>query len=470
MKKILLSLLLLSTSLFAESLISTAKDQSDLSLTVYNNGRAVVSEKRKVELPQGISTLRYSDIAQTVMANTIVVENLKGATILEQNYEYDLISSEKLIEKYVGKDVMIVRDNEYTGKSEKVKARILSANNGDIVLEIDGKIVLNGFRNSNMELDKMPKDLYATPTMNWLIYNPKSGKKNIAVNYLAQNIKWSADYVLNLASDSKSATLTGWVTMNNNSGTAYKDAKLKLVAGNVNVVQSSQRNRNVKRKAMASEEMSFSVATPVQQKSFFEYHLYTFPRKITVNNNQQKQLSLLNAENIKTNKKYRVTTNSSRYSMINNEKSKLIVDVNISFKTGKENNLDLPIPAGAIRLYQKDDDGGAIFIGGDQVNHTPINEEISLRIGEAFDIVATYKQTKFEKISKKKLSSTNEVELKNHKKEDIVVEVLVPTYGLWKLKNSPKYRKLNANLIAFDVKVPASGKATLNYTIVNENY
>ncbi len=443
----------------ATEVTSTAENQKSLNLTVYNSNRALVSQTRSVDLPAGVSSLRYSDIASQVMPQTVIVESAKGVSILEQNYEYDLISQQKLMDKYVGKEVTIIQENHYTGKSESKTATLL-ANNGEPVFQMDGKILLR--LPGRVVLPELPGNLYSKPTMNWLVNSAKSGSKDLSLSYLTGGIGWSADYVLNLAEDDKSASITGWVTLTNNAGTAFTDATLKLVAGDVNTVQNNGYGGMAPR-AMMKASMEYDAA-PVQEKEFFEYHLYTFPRPITVRENQVKQLSLLTAEGIKAQKKYRVTAGNDYYGS-REGKSDHPVNVEIAFKTGKDNSIDMPIPAGVIRLYKKDSDGSSVFVGEDRVKHTPVNEEISLKTGDAFDIKAESRQLTYETITSRSSKSSYEVEIRNHKKESVTVEVTVPVYGEWKISNAPTYRTLNATLIAFDVPVSADGSAKLNYTI-----
>ncbi len=439
---------------------STDEQQTDLSLTVYNGNRALVSQSRKIPLTKGEVTLRYSDIAAEVMPQTVTVEANKGLFILEQNYEYDLISQQKLLEKYVGKEISIVQENPYTDKQETKTAKLLALN-GEPVFEMDGSIHLG--IPGRMVLPELPENLYAKPTMNWILQNQKEGDVDLSLSYLTNGISWIADYVLNLSDDEKSATLTGWVTLTNNAGTNFNNARLKLVAGDVNQIQPQMDPFAVP--AMSSMDVfGMSEPEPVEEKEFFDYHLYTFPRKVNVRNRQIKQLSLLTAEGVKTVKKYSVTQDNFLYRNQYDEQE-LPVSVTINLKTGKRNKIDMPIPAGIIRLYKKDSDGSAVFVGEDHVKHTPINEKISLKTGDAFDIKVEGRQVNYEEPSEKEHRSSYEVEIRNHKKSAVTVEVLVPLSGVWTISDAPEYRKVTAQQIAFDVKVPASGETKLNYTV-----
>ncbi len=462
MKKITAALFAIATMAGAtEVFMSTAEHQSSLNLTVYNSNRALVSQTRKVDLPEGTSPLRFSDVAANVMAQTVIIDAGEDVSVLEQNYEFDLISNQKILEKYVGREVQIVRENQYTGDSETVTATLLAAN-GTPTLSIDGQIYL-GYP-GQIILPELPENLYAKPTMNWTMYaDDDVQQEDLTVSYLTTGIQWNADYVLNLADDEESASLTGWVTLTNNAGVDFNDANLKLVAGDVNTVQENTPAYVYNR--MRSSEASFGGGAPqMQEESFFEYHLYTYPRPVTVRNRQTKQIALLTADEIATTKKYSFAMNRYYYSQ-NNGVTEHDVNVEIEFETGERNDIDMPIPAGVVRLYKKASDGSSVFIGEDRVEHTPVNEEVSLKTGDAFDIVAESRQTNWDRINNRTTESAYEIEIRNHKEEDVTVEVTVPVFGEWEVKDAPEYRTISAGLIAFDVDVPAEGEAKLNYTI-----
>ncbi len=462
MKKITAALFAIATMAGAtEVFMSTAEHQSSLNLTVYNSNRALVSQTREVDLPEGISPLRFSDVAANVMAQTVIIDAGEDVSVLEQNYEFDLISNQKILEKYVGREVQIVRENQYTGDSETVTATLLAAN-GTPTLSIDGQIYL-GYP-GQIILPELPENLYAKPTMNWTMYADDAVKQDLTVSYLTTGIQWNADYVLNLADDEKSASLTGWVTLTNNAGVDFNNANLKLVAGDVNTVQANDISEMMYDSAPMMRSGYGGGAPQMEEESFFEYHLYTYPREVTVRNRQTKQISLLSADEIATSKRYSVEMNRYYYSQSTGV-TENPVNVEIVFETGERNDIDMPIPAGVVRLYKKSSDGSAIFIGEDRVNHTPVNEEVSLKTGEAFDIVCESHQTTFERINNRTTESGYEVEVRNHKEEDITVEVTVPVYAEWEIKNAPEYRTISAGLIAFDVNVPAEGEAKINYTI-----
>jgi hypothetical protein len=461
MKKLVATTLMLTSLLIAET-NSTANDRSSLYLTVYNSNRALVEESRTITLPKGESSLRFGDVSTKIMPQTLLVNSGGAFSLLEQNYEFDLIGRNKLLDKYVGKEISINQYNEYLGKGRTVKATLLS-NNGTPIFKVGEKIHL-GIA-GEIILPELPQNLYATPTINWLVTSPKDQKVPVTVSYLTTGVNWSSDYVMLLSEDDTSATMNGWVTLVNRSGVAYDSAGLKLVAGEVNQVSTGNSYGGRPEVMMKSMSRDMAVSSAPSQKEFFEYHLYSFPRKISVAQNQTKQLKLLAADGIKTEKIYRVNQGYSRYNGASNGKQKRATNVEISFKSEKNGSLNMPLPAGIVRLYKKDSDGGQIFLGENRITHTPVGEEVSLKIGEAFDVVCEKRQTNYEKVNNKKHNSTWEVTLRNHKKEDITVLVEEQISGDWEIESDTEYKKLNATKIQFSVKVPADGEVTLEYLV-----
>ena len=263
--------------------------------------------------------------------------------------------------------------------------------------------------------------------------------------------------------DDTKSDLSGWVSLDNRSGTTYKDAKLKLVAGEVNRAKD-------KMQYMDSEVRSPSFGgsrEQFQEKAFFEYHIYDLERKTTIKDNQTKQVSLLEASDIKTEKEllvYGVKTWYTRQYRDDNPKQP--VNVYIKFKNEKKNNLGMPLPAGIMRLYKEDDEKSLQFIGEDRIEHTPKDEEIRLKIGEAFDVVCERVQTDYKQITTRLYETEWEVTLRNHKEEDVVVGLIEPLYGNWKvIDNTHQYEKKDAFTIRFDVKVPKDKEVKVKYRI-----
>ncbi|MBF0486145.1 MAG: DUF4139 domain-containing protein [Candidatus Omnitrophica bacterium] len=467
----ILLLLVPSIGFTAESLKSTIDDQSSVALTVYNSNMGLVKDVRKLSLPKGEGELRFMDVASGIIPESVHVRSLNAPdklSVLEQNYEYDLISREKLLDKYVGEKVKLLNFNEYQGKQETVEATLVSNNNGQIY-EIGNEIYL-GYPGYGV-LPKLPENLIAKPTLTWLFKNEFPDGQDVEVSYLTNGVTWRADYVLAIDKDDKLGDLSGWVTLDNQSGTTYKDAGLKLVAGKVNVIEHAPMGRAMRFNAELSVAKSADAAQFAEQ-AFFEYHLYDLNRKTTVKDKEKKQVSLLEATGVPLTKEFRVFGQTWWFAQHNNgQKQKQPVEVMMTFKNSEADHLGMPLPLGIVRLYKEDNSGGLQFIGEDNIEHTPKDEDVKLKVGEAFDVVAERNQTAFQQMGRV-YESTWEVTIRNHKKEDIVVNVVEPLSGFsdWEVTTSSfPYKKLNASTLEFEVPVAKDAEAVLTYT-VRANY
>ncbi len=445
-----------------KALESTADDQTAIELTVYNNNLGLVKDTRTIELAQGKGELRFMDVASGINPVTVYVKALdkdKDFNVLEQNYEYDLMSANKLLDKYVGRKIKIIDWNRYQDRKDTVEAELLSNNKGQIY-RIDGEIYLGhpGVR----VLPELPENLIAKPTLTWL-YSGEGGPRSIEVSYLTRNINWNADYVLALNTDDTKADLSGWVTIDNKSGAAYKDARLKLVAGDVHRVD----DRPEQREAMLGAAKARAPQPQFEEKAFFEYHIYDLQRKTSVKDKQTKQLRLLEARGIKTAKELLVYGVKSGFVRKYHPRDpKQPVDVYVKFRNSAENNLGMPLPAGVMRLYKNDDDGGRQFVGEDRIDHTPKDEEVRLKTGEAFDVVAERIQTDYKRITSRLHETEWKITLRNHKDTDVVVGIVEPLFGNWEVIDaSHDYKKEDAFTIRFNVKVPKDGETTVKYRI-----
>jgi hypothetical protein len=463
--------LLISFSLYAtvaqgqSVLKSTLDDQTGVEVTIYNSNLGLVKDTRNVKLPEGTGELRFMDVAQHIMPVTVNVKSVDNPdtfNVLEQNYEYDLISPKKLLDKYVGKKIKIIDWNKFKDRKEVVEATVLS-NNQRTVFKINDEIYLG--HPGYLVLPKLPENLIAKPTLTWLYENRSKKPQKLEVSYLTNNINWSADYVVLINKDDTKADISGWVTLDNKSGAMYRQAKLKLVAGEVHLAQ-PPRPRHVRlEKAMI---LGRAVPKPAfEEKAFFEYHIYDLQRQTTIKQNQTKQISLLEAHDAKIKKELLVYGSKSyfvRQYRPKNPKQK--VDVYVKFKNSKENNLGMPLPAGIMRLYKKDSGGSQQFIGEDRINHTPKGEEVKLKIGEAFDVVAERKQTDYKRISTQMYESEWEIKIRNHKAKKVSVGIIEPLFGSWSvIKKSHDYKKEDAFTIRFDVQVPKDGEVTVKYRV-----
>jgi hypothetical protein len=446
---------------------TTLDDQAELAVTVYNSDLALVRDVRNLQLARGTSDLHFMDIAATVNPATVHFRSLSEPSrvrVLEQNYEYDLLEPEKLLRKYVGRDVTLVRTlrDLNTTREEEVKAHLLSYNNAP-VWQIGGEIV-TGMQADHIRFPELPGNLYSRPTLIWTLENSGGSRHRVEASYLAGKLSWNADYVLTVARDDKTADVDGWVTVTNGSGTSFNNARLQLVAGDLNRVR-----QVVGRMELDAMRKSVSAAAPeMSQEAFSDYHLYTLARKTTINNNETKQVSMLGATAFPVQKRYVVEGHDFYYHNAQHPGAPIkdVVQVYYQFKNEEKAGLGMPLPAGNVRVYQSDSAGGVQFVGEDRIDHTPKDEAINLKIGNAFDVVCERKQTDFQKIGGSTYEVEYEVTLRNHKAVPVSVEVNEPIGGTWRmLQSSHEWTKTSAWAAQFAVPVSADGAAVLKYRV-----
>jgi len=447
---------------------TTLDDQVDLAVTVYNSNIALIRDVRQLTLPVGVFDLRFMDIAASVNPVTVHFRSLTDSSrlgVLEQNYEYDLLDPQKLLLKYVGREVTLVRTRQENGttKTDEVKATLLAYNNGP-VWRIGNEIV-TGMHADHIRFPELPENLYSRPTLLWMLENRGAQRQRVEASYLAGQMSWSSDYVLTVGRDDKVADLDGWVTLINNSGTAFKNARLQLVAGDLHRLQ--QRYEADAR--LAKRALEQAAASPqFAREAFSEYHLYSLGRRTTIFDKETKQISLLTSSEVPVRKVYVVEGQQFYYRNYQHPGSPLkdLVKVYFKFRNDEKSGLGMPMPAGAVRVYQADSTGGVQFVGEDRIDHIPKDEELSLHIGNAFDIVAERKQTDFKKLSDRVYEMEFEITLRNHKEVPIVVDVHEPVGGDWELLSSThKGVKADAWALHFKVPVEKDGASTLRYRI-----
>lgn len=404
------------------SATTTLNDQVDLSLTVYNSNLALIRDIRQLTLPSGGSTLKFADVAAAINPATVRFRSLTepvALTVLEQNYEYDLLEPEKLLRKYVGREITIVRDRQEGGatRAEEVKALLLAYNNGP-VWKIGNEIV-TGLRVDQYRFPELPENLFSHPTLVWMLENGGSARHRVEASYLSGGLSWNADYVLTIGRDDKVADLAGWVTLKNQSGTSYRNARLQLIAGEVNRVSGD----TIEREAGIARKMGMVAQAPAMQ---FYYR------------NQQSPGSPIKSD----------------------------VKVYYRFKNDERAGLGIPMPAGVVRVYQADSKGGAQFAGEDRMAHTPKDEALNLHTGNAFDIVCERKQVDFKRLSNSLYEMEFEITLRNHKDSAVTIEANEPIGGDWDmLTASHKWTKTDASAARFEVPVAKDGTAVLRYRI-----
>ncbi len=446
---------------------TTLNDQTDLAVTVYNSNIALVRDTREVSLPSGDFQLRFMDIASTVNPTSVHFRSLadpEKLSVLEQNYEYDLLDANKVLDKYVGREVTIMRAMQKNGSTEweETKATLLANNNGAPVWKI-GNDIVTGMSPGSYRFSSLPDNLYSRPTLVWLLNNTGARRQKIEASYLASNVSWNADYVMTVTRDETNADLDGWVTMVNNSGAAFKNAKLQLVAGELNRVYPQATAMAGMAKAMDMAR----AAPPMQQESFSEYHLYTLNRRTSIFDKETKQLSLLNASRFPVEKHLVVNGNPYYYrNPTPGAATKDTVAVYYKFRNEEKTGLGMPLPAGTVRVYQADSHGGILFIGEDHIDHTPKDEQLNIHIGNAFDVISERKQTDYKKIDNHTYEMEYEITLRNHKETPVTIEVNEPLGGDWEMLNSTFPAKKTAAFAAqFNVPVPKDGTSVLKYRV-----
>jgi hypothetical protein len=450
------------------SLATSLNDQTDLNVTVYNSNIALVRDVRRLELPSGLFRLKFMDIAATVNPATVHFRSLNEPnklSVIEQNYEYDLLEPAKLLHKYVGREVTLIRyfyENN-TQKREEVKATLLADNNGP-VWKI-GNDIVTGIGADSYRFPEVPANLYERPTLVMSLENSGSRKQQVEASYLAGNLSWNADYVLTVTREDKAADLDGWVTLANTSGTAFHNARLQLVAGDVNRLPEAPVNG---RQYVDMATLQAKAAPQFQQENFSEYHLYTLGRRTSVEDKETKQISLLQGSGVPVEKIFMVNGQNYYYRNAQNPGAPLkdAVMVYYKFKNEEKAGLGMPLPAGNVRVYQKDSKGGVLFVGEDRIEHTPKDETVTVHIGNAFDVVAERKQTEYKRIDIHTWEMEFEITLRNHKDSPVTVEVNEPIGGDWEMLSSNyKYTKTAAFAAQFLVPVEKNGTSVLKYRI-----
>ncbi|MES1187439.1 MAG: DUF4139 domain-containing protein [Myxococcales bacterium] len=447
---------------------SDKAQRESVAVTVYNQNFGVVKDTRRLSLAPGLVELSFKDVSANIQPETVQLHALTSGArlqVLEQNYRYDLLSPSKLLEKYVGKRITVYRYDEKTGTEEKKTAELLSVEGG-VTLRIDGEVTTASGGASGQwrfAFPEVPSTLLEKPTLVWLLDSDRV-EQRVELTYLTQNLNWRADYVLKLSADDTKADLNGWVTLDNKSGTSYENAALRLVAGDVNRVQSPG--------VIALSEVALDSAAAQEKPQFheeglFEYHLYTLERPTTLRDKETKQVSLLSAEGVAVVKK--LVLNGQQYfyrgrygQLVSDEK----VGVFVELQNSEKNRLGMPLPKGTVRLYKADSSGALQFVGEDAIDHTPRDEKLQLKVGEAFDVVADRMQKDWSQLGNCVAEGSFEIELRNHKDSDVQVEVNEPAGGDWQLlSQSLPSVKVDAATFRFDVKVPARSSSKISYRI-----
>ncbi|HEX2081564.1 MAG TPA: DUF4139 domain-containing protein [Longimicrobium sp.] len=471
-----------------EPIVSTSADSRGVSLTVYNQGFAIVRERREVPLAAGMNRVRYQDVAQQIEPATVSIQSATvpgGVSVREQNYQYDLIGTQAILEKSVGRTVRFRRLLP-GGGVEVVEGTLLSAPaQGVVVRTSDGRLLLNPA--GEVEVAEMPGGLISRPSLFWLLHASRGGAQTLDVSYLTQGIGWSADYVAVIDSAEAAVDLTGWVTLNNRSGTAYPQAQLQLLAGSVRRVTPMIRRQG----EIALEDVMVAAAgagTPqFAEEAFFEYHLYTLDGRTTLANNETKQMTLLTAADAGVQRQ--LVFDSRRHwgwyaqPGAGYRTEEVRGAIMLQLRNTRSNGMGMPLPAGIVRLYKADARGNLQFLGEDRIQHTPRDEMVRLYLGDAFDVLATRRTVSERRLRLDRQGRevpdegnlcrgcrhawefTQEIVVRNHK--DTPADVLLTEHlgSQWQLvAQSHAHRRTDASTLEFELRVPAGTEVTVTYT------
>jgi len=470
MKIVLIAMFVWGVSTFAAvaegkdgASVAGIRDQTGVAITIYNINLGLVKDQRNISLTKGTSELKFMDVAAQIIPASVSIKSLAdpgSLRILEQNYEYDLLNPQKLLDKYVGKEVKLYSKNPYTEREEVVSATLLS-NNGGPIFRIGDEITFG--HPGRIIFPGVPADLISEPTLVWVIENDIAEARKVEATYLTNGINWRTDYVMTLNATDDKADLAGWVTVDNKSGATYKNASVKLIAGDVHRVREEPEYREQVMRMAKTETMG---APQFKEEAFFEYHIYTLQRPSTIKDNQTKQISLVSADNIPVRKELLLGGAKHYYYSQYGEMKKEKVGVFIEIQNREENNLGLPLPKGIVRVYKRDTEGSLQFTGEDSIDHTPKNEKVKIKLGDAFDLAASRRQTDWKKIASDTYEAGFEISLRNHKKEDVAVKVVEPIPGDWEiLASSHEYRRTSAATAEFNLPVTKDSETKLTYRV-----
>lgn len=444
-----------------------------VAVTVYNQGTALIRDRRTFSFQEGINRLNFTDVAASIDPTSVTFASLtdpEGTNVLEQNYVYDLVDTSALLNRYLDQRIKVTAED-----GTIYEGQLLSGRNGDIILRSDdGQVtVINLSKTRDVQFPNLPEGLITRPTLRWLLQSAQAGEQQVELTYLTYGLSWTADYNILLGSGGQSLDLNGWITLNNTSGASYRDALLKLVAGDVNRLPSPMMREE------AAYDMAVQATAPaggVEQRDIFEYKLYEIQRPVTIGDNETKQVEFVAGAGVPANTFYVYDANPyfyGYYSPISDQyyAQTGITDVGnyVEFTTSEENGLGADLPAGRVRVYQADSDGAAILIGENQIDHTPKGENVQFYLGNAFDLVGERIQTDFRVISSNVIQETYEIRLRN-RKEDQTVEIRVPErlfrWSNWQiLDKSMDFTQLDSSTIEFRAQVPPQGETVIRYTV-----
>jgi len=428
---------------------AAAGEGREVAVTVYNENLGVVKDRRRFSISSGLSELRFADVASLIEPTSVHLRSLGKSSleILWQDYRFDLVSTDKLLERYVDQPIEVA-----TKDDQMKRGTLLSYDPVSLVIqEVGGGLsLLNRAEVRQVGLKEVPKGLITRPTLVWRLRSGAGGEQPLEVSYMTGGMGWHAEYVAVVDDAGSSLDLQGWASVENRSGATFDDAKIKLVAGSIHRAGPERPPQPLFERGMAVD------MAKMEERNFFEYHLYEVPLRATLANNEVKQLGLLQATGIKSTKKYTYDA----------QKDPKQVMVTVEFENEAAAGLGMPLPAGIVRVFQRDKDESLELAGEDRIDHTPKNETVRVSVGGAFDITAERKQTDMKQITPRITETAFSITLKNHKAEAAEVTVVEHAYGDWEIVESTlPAKKKDATTFEFVARCAPEKPFTITYRL-----
>ncbi|MBP5160663.1 MAG: DUF4139 domain-containing protein [Alphaproteobacteria bacterium] len=447
-----------AAALAAETLVPMSA-QTGMNVTIYNEDRALIKDERKVDLTQGVNVLAFQGVSANMMPQTALLKG-QGLTTREQNFNFDLLSKDALLDKSVGQKVLVEYIDPATGKASRESAELVAYNDRKPVLKINDKIETD--YPGRIIFSSVPANLRAQPTLSITTMSDKAGPETVELDYLTTGLSWKADYVAKLNADETKMSLNGFVTLSNRSGTDYKQALLQLVAGDVNMVPEYVERRARAPKAMMA--FADTMSAGMEAEALTDFYIYTLPYKTDVLSNQTKQVALLSAADIAVAKTYELRL--PVHLLDSSEERGMKPNIFVTFVNSQENKLGKPLPKGVTRLYKEDAKGNMQFVGEDRIQHTADKETVRLAIGSAFNLTVDMKRLAVRRVSDSVRMGTYEVTLKNGGDAPAQVQLTQEVPDRFKImEENQKSERVNSNTVKWVVPVPAKGETKLTYKI-----
>lgn len=428
--------------LAASVTLTPATHGADINVTVYNHGQGLIRDTRTFSLSEGRNEVRLTDVAAMIVPTSVLLSG-EGLEVVEQNFEYDLASAERILEKYLDQEVTAI-----TKSGEAYVGTLVSFSSGSLVLlRGESTTILTRDEVEQLDFPALPGGLTTRPTLVWELASDGAGDRSATLSYLTAGLSWHAEYVALINAEDTALDLSAWISVDNRSGATYEEARLQLVAGDLHRAPPERVPVTDALYARGAE------AKAVTEEGFFEYHLYTVEEPVTVRDRQTKQLALFPSASVpEVEKRYRYRGGSD-------------VAVTMAFENRAANGLGIPLPKGIVRVYKEDSQGGAQLAGEDRLDHTPKDEEVELTLGNAFDVVGE-RTVKDQRQLGRSVELDVEVVLRNHKDTDVTVTVEERVWGDWEVvSSSHPHEQASATELEFTLDVPSDGETTLTFTV-----